>query len=93
MSSDRVHFDLDLQSIDSFTRTAYMKTFGLQAPLHRVGHPGTVTIVCRPSQFARFLIYRNEAGGRNLFKELNPKLVEANPETILDLSTRPKVTC
>ena len=31
---------------------------------------GGQTIICRPSQFARFLIYRNEAGFKNGFKAL-----------------------
>jgi hypothetical protein len=34
-----------------------------------------ITIICRPSQFARFLIYRNERGIPNGFKELQPKLI------------------
>lgn len=32
-------------------------------------------IVCRPSQFARFMIFRNEVGLQNGFKDLKPELI------------------
>jgi len=42
---------------------------------------GTATVVCRPSQFARFLIYRNDAQITNGFKDLNPKLFTPKPQS------------
>ena len=38
----------------------------------------SIAVVCRPSQFARFLILRNEAGLQNQFKELAAKLHHPN---------------
>lgn len=35
-------------------------------------------VICRPSQFARFLILRNDAGKQNQFKELAPSLCPAH---------------
>jgi hypothetical protein len=35
-----------------------------------------ITIICRPSQFARFMIYRNDAGIKNGFMDLKPELIE-----------------
>ena len=48
----------------------------------------TLTIICRPSQFARFLIYRNEADIDNSFKAINPELFVPDPKKApLDVST------
>lgn len=93
MSRDRVHFTLDTYGLDLQTRTAFKRAFGIDPPAGPNTRPGgycdtTVTVVCRPSQFARFLIYRNDEGGKNAFKNLNPKLVEI--ENILDVSINPK---
>ena len=58
-------------------------------PGNKAQYFGSVEFVCRPSQFARFLIMRNEAGMKNGFKELYPKLIEA-PKPIrspIDVST------
>ena len=48
-----------------------------------------LTIICRPSQFARFLIYRNDACINNVFKAMNPELFipEEEKKTPLDVST------
>ena len=49
-----------------------------------------LTIICRPSQFARFLIARNEAGLPNGFKCLEPVLFVPVPENNpIDVSKRP----
>lgn len=37
-------------------------------------------VVCRPSQFARFMIFRNEAGVQNGFMDLQPKLFVPEPD-------------
>lgn len=40
-------------------------------------HPHGFEIVCRPSQFARFIVYRNEMGNCiNGISDLRPKIVE-----------------
>lgn len=48
-----------------------------------------VQVICRPSQFARFIILRNEYGGNNSIKDLQPELFQpaivAEP---LDVSKR-----
>lgn len=41
---------------------------------HKADTYGHVVIVCRPSQFARFLIYREKEGMQNMFKELKAEL-------------------
>ena len=49
-----------------------------------------VWITCRPSQFARFMIYRNDAGIQNGFKDLKAELVEVREidpyEVLADLA-------
>lgn len=90
MSRDRVHFELDTLNSNHATRTAFMQAFGTQFPASSRSGVGVLTIICRPSQFARFLIYRNEHGGQNLFKELNAKLVPAAADPpLLDVSGNP----
>jgi hypothetical protein len=37
-------------------------------------------IICRPSQFARFVIYRNEVGQKNGFMDLQAKLFTPEPK-------------
>lgn len=80
MSRDRVEFTL-YPDTDTPTLRAFKAAFGMDIPAARPLDWGTgsVTIICRPSQFARFLIYRNDYGGVNGFKCLNPKLVPARP--------------
>lgn len=59
-------------------------------PHPQFGHEACgITIVCRPSQFARFLIKRNEVGFANGFKELHAELFipEECPD-FLDVSKR-----
>lgn len=40
---------------------------------------GEAVVICRPSQFARFLIYHAEAGFQNMFKELEAELFTPEP--------------
>ncbi len=84
MSHDRVLFELDTFSMDSATKAAFRKAFGMDPP----AGSNIVKVRCRPSQFARFLIYRNDEGGRNAFKNLNARLVEAE-DTIFYVSRNP----
>ena len=86
MSTDRVEFKPDTSPVrfsgqqqvdDNATRQAFSKAFGQPMPMLL----GMITVRCRPSQFARFLIYREEAGGRNSFKILEAKLVPMPKDT------------
>jgi len=62
---------------------------GRQGTVDRYGQRG-LAIICRPSQFARFLIKRHEAGLPNRFMDLKPMLFEVNPaKDPIDVSDRP----
>jgi len=88
MSRDRVRFNLAPYGADQATKDAFYKAFGAPFPSRPMGD--IVIIVCRPSQFARFMIYRNEFGGRNSFKELAPVLFTPDaPKSEIDVSGNP----
>lgn len=88
MSRDRVHFSYNDSVDSSASRKAFTRAFGVGAPrLSSCGGGRHKTIICRPSQFARFLIYRNEEGGKNGFKILNAKLKPSKVESaVIDVS-------
>jgi len=96
MSKDRVHFYITgSASHETPLRDAFEQAFGRECP--KVSDfQDPVLIICRPSQFARFLIFRNDNGGRNSFKLLAPELVtpvERKNRTI-DVSESPaKYAC
>ena len=51
-----------------------------------------VTVICRPSQFARFLIERHKRGVSNQFSVLNAEMYQVGEEprkTVLDASGEP----
>lgn len=51
-----------------------------------------VVVICRPSQFARFLIERNNRGFHNDFKSLRPELFcpdRMEPRLVQDVSCNP----
>ena len=91
MSRDRVRFELPecvLKHVGSTSgdavRKALHEAFGIDIyPSMRIC---SRTIVCRPSQFARFLILRNEYGGTNSFKELNAELFIPVSSDVMDVS-------
>lgn len=105
MSDDRVMFFLRAAHLDCYKYATVLKnTFGLTQDnisklmviaRSRAGQgvdEHGVRVVCRPSQFTRFLIRRNEAGKQNQFKELSPELFDAKeiPETWdVDVSRNP----
>ncbi|MEE8608960.1 MAG: hypothetical protein V3S55_15255 [Nitrospiraceae bacterium] len=90
MSKDRVKFFLcgryftNGQSQSGMTRERcipiILKAFGMPRNLvHAVmdGSPQGFWIVCRPSQFARFIVYRHESGQCiNGIKDLEPELID-----------------
>lgn len=54
------------------------------------GGKGEVEVICRPSQFARFLIHRSGVVSNNRFQELRAELfVPQRPEKPFDVSTNP----
>lgn len=100
MSKDRVHFYANADKLgDRKYRNLLATAFGLTEREIPWSVPSQIVdgvverqqfkIICRPSQFARFLIWRNEAGFTNDFKGLDAKLVpaETQPKEI-DVSTR-----
>lgn len=97
MSRDRVVF---LVTREMFAEPEFKGAFELA--IGKLGFhvsaiaPDGMEVTVRPSQFARFLIFRNDNGGRNSFKALKPRLISApvsdNVPTYvrtLDLSRNP----
>lgn len=81
MSKDRVRFKIQSDRIlcgssAAATTRALEEALGIHvACLHeQARNICTLTFICRPSQFARFLILRDHYGGKNGFKELSPEL-------------------
>lgn len=63
-------------------RSVLAQAFGMtghQSGQYMTGAYGGFFIVCRPSQFARFLIFRNEAGIKNGFMDLQATLYVPEP--------------
>lgn len=93
MSRDRVHFRMpSVACMSTIEASAYLKAASDAFSMSdaEVRSAGDKIIVCRPSQFARFLIYRHQMGGRNSFKLLDPVLVQAQPDRSVDVSGRPR---
>ncbi len=92
MSKDRVRFSLGIQylqatCIDSVLHRAFGVS-GKQIRKMLFCDRNSVDILCRPSQFARFLIYRNDAKITNGFKDLNPKLIDPKSSaTVINVMT------
>lgn len=98
MSKDRVRFTIPANKMFFSSRefdgykTLCKQVFGLELPSGATHFNNDVTIICRPSQFARFLIIRNEMGLQNSFKELKPELFTPKPEPtvmVFDVSKNP----
>lgn len=93
-SVDRVKFKLTLNYTSespSDCQRVVSKAFNVTQEKARTLLEQEATIVCRPSQFARFIIMRNEAGITNWVKNLNAELFIPEPEsTIIDVSSRPR---
>jgi hypothetical protein len=81
MSRDRVVFKMPvhpyLTTNFKATAAAAQMAFGLPEGMASDAVIRGIEITCRPSQFARFLIYREQRGGQNLFKELGARLAPA----------------
>lgn len=88
MSRDRVRFNLAPYGADQAIKDAFYRAFGAPFPSRPMGE--IVIVICRPSQFARFMIYRNDLGGKNSFKELAPVLFTPEAEKVeIDVSGNP----
>ncbi|RWN60191.1 hypothetical protein [Mesorhizobium sp.] len=74
MIHDRVRFTLsDIDKNHAAIARAAQRAFGLTCSQAYHAVRTEQTIICRPSQFARFLIYREELTGRRYLKaELLP---------------------
>lgn len=94
-SRDRVRFNVGPNALaKSGMADLLQEVFGISSSelcAHKDYCDG-ITIVCRPSQFARFLILRNDRDMPNGFKELNPVLFvpeEEKRKQPIDASGRP----
>ena len=85
MSKDRVRFHIGDRYFRTLGDKSWMgkvmaRAFGISALASKSWLRGDgVWITCRPSQFARFLIYRNEANITNGFMDLHAELVQETP--------------
>ncbi len=88
-SRDAVEFVLPRPShrdVDG-TRDAAIRAFGMSLiQFDAWKNDGLIQIRCRPSQFARFLIYRAENISCNRFKELEAKLVPGPELSVVDVT-------
>lgn len=96
ISKDRVQFSVPFHMAqNSGFGKLFRDVFGsdLPRPSYCDGEQ-SITVVCRPSQFARFLIERNNRGFANGFKELNPQLIMEAPEPrLINVSSNPASRC
>jgi len=90
MSKDRVRFTFtDADSNKSACIQAAVKAFGMRMSQAYEAFNTAATIICRPSQFARFLIYRSQNVTCNRFQQFEAELVTPKLDTIVDVSTNP----
>lgn len=92
MSKDRVKFRLsDTLSQKDANVIAAARAFNISPDAAEHLFNVTGTIVCRPSQFARFLIYRSEMVKGNRFHQLNAELFTPAPaRNEVDVSRNPR---
>lgn len=92
MSKDRVRFTLTPNMARCHSHQQLVEdTLGIPArDVKKYGdaYKG-MTIVCHPSQFARFMIVRNDRGLQNSFKDLSPELFFPDMPEVVDASSNP----
>lgn len=90
MSTDRVRFKFnDNPKQEAENVAAAARAFGISRDRAMTAFRNEGTIVCRPSQFARFIIYRIEEGVTcNRIAQLQPTLFH-EVEGHLDVSKNP----
>ena len=85
--NDRVKFVLsDSNENRSSCIEAAMKAFGMDRTDATRAFDYRRTIVCRPDQFGRFIVYRYETVRGNQIRSLEPKLIPANDPKLYDVS-------
>lgn len=92
MSIDRVEFTCKETErfVDEAARAA-VKAFGVSRVTADEWFRKEKRIRCRPSQFARFIIYRVENGiSINQIRILDPKLIDLVCPEIVDVSKNPR---
>lgn len=90
MSTDRVRFKLtDNRCNTSATCAAAAKAFGLHACEAARMFEDEAWVICRPSQFARFIIYRSESIDNNAYRQFNATLFTPHEPTGRDVSKNP----
>lgn len=97
MSKDRVHFLLkDSPKNVQATARAAEKAFGIPFSKARAALDNNykpMKIICRPSQFARFLIYRSQEVSCNTFSQFQAELLPQHCDETLDVSGNPAEAC
>lgn len=103
MSKDRVRFHLapryftssphSTNGMEQETCVRLLKdAFNVPEDLSRrtmCAHSQGFNIICRPSQFARFIVFRHEYGECiNGVRDLDPKIVQLYPDHLADLADR-----
>lgn len=91
MSKDRVHFTLkDSLSNRHHTINAARMAFGISKSAAAELWNAEARIICRPSQFARFIIYRAAKVTNNAFRQFDVELVTPrHVNTPMDVSKNP----
>lgn len=88
MSKDRVRFFIGEKYFGHKLIKVLQQSFNISKgeSSHLMQEPG-FWVFCRPSQFARFMIYRNEAGIQNGFMDLRAELVTPEkPDAYMELA-------
>lgn len=95
MSKDRVRFKFtDNQNNKDACIQAAVKAFGMQRHEACTAFNSYRTIVCRPSQFARFMIYRSAMVSNNTFSQFEAELFTPEaPQVVIDVSVNPREVC
>lgn len=90
-SRDRVQFTFsDNHQNQDANVDAAIKAFGMKRSDAVAAFVNQTRIECRPSQFARFLIYRSDAVSINRFRELDAELFIPKPtREKIDVSGNP----
>lgn len=87
-SKDKVRFWLNTTERADVEAAAVV--FGLPLTWHHMHQGAPAQIICRPSQFARWLIKRNTLGSNNRFQALAAELfLPAPTPQIYDVSSNP----
>lgn len=90
MSHDRVRFTFTDNACNrAATQEAAMRAFGITLGEAAAAWNRSATIECRPSQFARFIIYRGEVVSNQAMRQFEARLVTPEACTIVDVSLNP----